>query len=116
MERLTKWCEAEKCYVSNLRVDGINNSIVMRLEQLEKLGRIEDAAEQGDWISVKDRLPNEGRNVLVFIPYKKVNLHYVSYLESKKWYVPDRIGRFELHDVTHWKPLPASPKEARHAE
>ena len=62
------------------------------------------------WISVKDRLPIEGKNVLVFIPYKKVNLHYVSYLEANKWYVPDRLGRYELSDVTHWLPLPEPPE------
>lgn len=64
------------------------------------------------WISVNDRLPKDGKNVLVLIPYRGVVLNYVSYRESDEWYVPDRLGRFSLSDVTHWMPLPEPPKEA----
>ena len=75
-------------------------------------GMAVSALRAQQWISVKDRLPKDGKNVLVLIPYRGVILNYVSYRESDEWYVPDRLGRFSLSDVTHWIPLPEPPKEA----
>jgi hypothetical protein len=55
------------------------------------------------WISVKDRLPDDNRSVLVFgssirsISFYQYGLFY-SYLELP-----------ESHNVTHWMPLPEPP-------
>lgn len=60
----------------------------------------------GGWISVEDRLPEEGQSVLV---------HYVdgwmpvAHLLNGKWYQSG--GETSWLSVTHWMPLPEPPKE-----
>ena len=64
--------------------------------------------EQRQWVSVKERLPEEFKRVLVFVPEK-------SGLMGKPDLDTDRIvegcwvrwGKY----VTHWMPLPEPPKE-----
>jgi hypothetical protein len=75
------------------------------------------AAQQ--WISVKDRLPEEKQDVLVWyhgsydVAYlqkvKPVKLQPPQFnnIEMFEWCFYD----FEDVDVTHWMPLPAAPKE-----
>ena len=62
-------------------------------------------SEQTNWISVKDRLPEEDVRVLVWL---NTNRSYTKI---------DTDRRFEgkwvrwVSDVTHWMPLPAPPTE-----
>ena len=59
-----------------------------------------------NWISVRDRLPEEGQSVLI---------HYVdgwmpvAHLFNGKWYASG--GETSWLSVTHWMPLPEPPKE-----
>ena len=73
------------------------------------------------WISVKDRLPEEGQDVLVWyhgsydVAYlqkvKPVKLQPPQFnnVEMFEWCFDD----FEDVDVTHWMPLPAPPEEEK---
>ncbi len=58
-----------------------------------------------NWISVKDRLPEEDVRVLVYInserSYTKIDTDRIKYGKWIRWY----------KDVTHWQPLPEPPKE-----
>ena len=59
-----------------------------------------------EWISVKDRLPEIGVDVLTC----EVTQHYTAY-EVMDWdgdYWHNEYG----HDPTHWQPLPEPPKPA----
>ena len=55
------------------------------------------------WISVKDKLPKEGKDVLVWNDY---GFCYVDEIENGKWRNP---GGYSGN--THWMPLPKPPKE-----
>ena len=57
-----------------------------------------------NWISVKDRVPESGIDVLVFTDdYCAYTAHYDGY-----WWLS---GEPTLsYDVTHWMPLPAPPE------
>ncbi len=55
-----------------------------------------------EWISVKDRLPEEGSYVLVF-----VNLGY-GYTIGTSLYLNKSFKMDE--NITHWMPLPEPPK------
>ena len=61
-----------------------------------------------DWISVKDRLPEEGRFVLVFCErFHNSSPMFVSRrLDFNYW---GGLGRD--FGITHWMPLPEPPKE-----
>lgn len=69
-----------------------------------------------EWISVKDRLPEENRNVLVFSDLWTV---VGAQIKEGLW-VNDAGGtdlvtskRGQDSEVTHWMELPAPPKEEK---
>lgn len=80
-----------------------------------------------DWISVDERLPPYGQEVLLFIQTKLRNVDYDtdkeigdSYVCKEKaigciknndlWLNYDQDGFYSVSDVTHWMPLPEPPK------
>ena len=81
------------------------------------LNAVEEYANQGKWISVKDRLPenrsNEGwsHSLDVNILYEDnvVSTGSYRYLNIKEW--ADYLYNKRDKKVTHWQPLPTSPKQ-----
>jgi hypothetical protein len=65
-----------------------------------------------DWISVKQELPQDGTNVLVFTNYWS-SYPFVAYIERGEWHGHRILSRPDA--VTHWMPLPAPP-EATHED
>lgn len=65
-----------------------------------------------EWISVKDRLPNKGQDVLIYRSGFRVDLMNVHmYLGEDRW--EDEYGYWETTEtegITHWMPLPEPPK------
>ena len=62
------------------------------------------------WISVKEKLQEEGDNVLAFM--YNIGEHYIAYLLSGKWYdITDLTAANPLNNITHWMDLPEGPKE-----
>lgn len=58
-----------------------------------------------EWISVKDRLPDSGKRVVVYTDFKRVCIG--------KWLGGVSCWISEKHDVvhvTHWMPLSEPPK------
>ena len=64
-----------------------------------------------EWISVKERLPQEFVSVLVYMPEERplptVHEGYVT--NQGKWYA--HFFEREPFEVTHWMPLPEPPNE-----
>lgn len=65
-----------------------------------------------NWVSVEDKLPNMGKDVLV---YKSGNIligTLAIYNECTHWaiFTPLANEFFLCKDVTHWQPLPEPPK------
>ena len=76
---------------------------------IQKLGEYEDRAE-GEWVSVKDRLPNPFVSVLVYMPDE---VHHPTVREGfinkrGEWYA----GGFDRlpDEVAAWKEMPEPPK------
>ncbi len=61
-----------------------------------------------EWISVKDRLPDEKADVVVVIQNGYGYWFRVAYREQS-WWVSS--GRRIYDSVTHWMPLPEPPKQ-----
>jgi hypothetical protein len=57
-----------------------------------------------NWISVKERLPEEEGEYLVFYKYKENEDRVDIALFS-------RFGWHKAYEITHWTPLPEPPKE-----
>lgn len=66
------------------------------------------------WISVKDRLPEEGKLVLTYGPDGIIDV-LARYRVSKNSWKWGRDGEFItlVFDITHWMPLPEPPKETK---
>ena len=65
---------------------------------------IRNAPTVGEWISVKDRLPETGKLALVYGSCGAMTV--ARHITRNDWIVP---GMFP--HVTHWMPLPEPPKE-----
>jgi hypothetical protein len=62
-----------------------------------------------NWISIKERFPQDEHCVLIFIEFKG---YFVAYIKDGMWHVmhPDGITmRFNDNKLTHWMELPEPP-------
>lgn len=68
--------------------------------------------EERQWISVKDRLPQNYISVLVYIPTAEpLPMVHEAYIgDDGEWHSSVFYG-IENEDVTHWMPMPKTPKE-----
>lgn len=69
---------------------------------------IRERIERNIWIPVKDRLPEEGQEVLLWAecyPYSSGKFHYDMIVYNPRVYQP------VIDYTTHWMPLPEPPKE-----
>ena len=63
-----------------------------------------EVGKVNEWISVKDRLPEEKTRVLVFVTHSSIKID-TDRIVGRIWV------RWNGH-ITHWMPLPEPPKEA----
>ena len=61
----------------------------------------------GEWISVKDRLPDKQDLYLVY----SSGTYTVQWFNGYEWVIYSDEWAFEAHEITHWMPLPEPPKE-----
>lgn len=71
-----------------------------------------------NWISVKDRLPDDSEDVLIYfkkkIRYDHLRIAYHSKNGASNWNLPSGTSPYiqdKLKSVTHWMPLPDKPAE-----
>ena len=65
--------------------------------------------EDDGWISVEDRLPEEGRHVLVEHNTRH-GCQRVAYYDDGEWWPRTDCGYGPLLGIEYWRPLPA-PRE-----
>ena len=66
-----------------------------------------------EWISVKDKLPEEGNIVLIWVICKNQPLwttYKFGHYENNKWYLAGGTQYGEL-EINNWMPLPNPPKQ-----
>ena len=91
-----------KIYTLNeiLKTGHIGDEKYVRYEEIEQLGK------EKEWISVKDRLPQEGRAILIYTDYGKQATAYLSDNLFIDWMRPQH----SYGSVTHWMPVPNPPE------
>ncbi|QHJ83841.1 MAG: hypothetical protein [Bacteriophage sp.] len=62
-----------------------------------------------DWISVKDRLPEDGQEVLVYRPHAHLKPAKDKNMKICKYIARDDNFLGSMHEVTQWQPLPDEP-------
>jgi hypothetical protein len=66
-----------------------------------------------DWISVKDRLPEDDCLVLIYhtnFGYEAQQAVYAFHSDTNNWSDVNLDYWLEANDVTHWQPLPEPPE------
>jgi hypothetical protein len=74
--------------------------------EIESLRSEVDRLKHGGWISVNERLPENGRRVMVIDKHENQT---VAWCEHGRFW-PDNL-QFSPSMITHWQPLPEPPKE-----
>ena len=67
-----------------------------------------------EWISTKDKLPEEGTPVLIVRKLCNLKLMYVAYLDDDHWYdnySGDLLDDFYNYPIIYWAELPELPQE-----
>ena len=68
-----------------------------------------------EWISVKDRLPDNADSVIACMKDNKTGDVYVGEayysIYSKEWMLGDIQASFYNYTITHWMPMPKLPEE-----
>ena len=105
MEARIKELEAKYDNAANAYIDGISK-LLHRIEELE--------AKQPKWISVKDRMPEKHKRVLVYgwgFASKRYKVYFIKIAELR-WNCTYGRAEFDCDgEVSHWMPLPEAPKE-----
>jgi hypothetical protein len=72
--------------------------------------RIAELEEAQQWISVEERLPEDGQETLCWLEYEKIT--YGIYIAEKEgWARFDYGGWIPIYGVTHWATKPLPPAE-----
>lgn len=61
-----------------------------------------------EWISVKDRLPKDKEDVIVFSTYRGI---FLNWRFNGEWAIMLNPVLKVPYPITHWMPLPDPPKE-----
>ena len=76
-----------------------------------------------EWISVDDRLPQEGgavcKNVILFMDSGLITVGWLNQITNRGYYldtINDVIIKAPLSRFTHWMPLPEPPEDALKGE
>ncbi len=73
----------------------------------------------GEWISVKDRLPEKRGEYLCYFRYPGIDvpsLNFICDVICQNTYQGSGRWLSDMNNVTHWMPLPEPPKEAQYGE
>lgn len=72
---------------------------------------IRDLESRLQWVSVKERLPEESGDYLVLAKYGMEVMEFITDGEYEPWKPGFYNSECCWQEVTHWMPLPAPPKE-----
>lgn len=86
--------------------NGIRRTLGFNVGQIEEALRAVPAVSVPQWISVKDRLPDDNDRVIAFRPYEAEVSAY-RYCVKWGWSLKTSMS---YNGITHWMPLPEPPK------
>lgn len=89
--------------------NGIRRTLGFNVGQIEEALRAVPAVSVPQWISVKDRLPDDNDRVIAFRPYEAEVSAY-RYCVKWGWSLKTSMS---YNGITHWMPLPEPPEEGR---
>ena len=100
-----EWAKDFKAFVDELQMPRDDyKGIIAYIEDGVKL-------QEPDWINVKDKLPDNGQDLLAYLNYgEETRIAPCNYADGV-WFDCMMNCVVALPYITHWMPLPKSPKE-----
>ena len=94
----------------DMKLQGANAAIAGMQREIERMV-IDSANSKPQWIPMAERLPEEGKFVLVYgdLYPNKHDGGVIAVSKRMDWNYWQGFGR--ERDITHWMPLPEPPKE-----
>ena len=90
------------------------DALWLAIAALRALDAQENLKPFGEWVSVKDKMPEPFVSVLGYMPdaapFPEARECYCTGDSDKKFFVP---ALSERHEISHWAELPEPPKEGR---
>ena len=77
----------------------------------DKMCPLIEVPNNGGWISVQDRLPDNGQDVLAYLNDGEETRVAPCNYANGVWFDCVMNCVVTLHHITHWMPLPEPPKE-----
>ena len=90
-----------------MRLPAIDQETLPIVQELKQ--QLEKATAKNEWISVKDRMPEQNEQVLCYYHYEPKSPDVI----CQNTYFNNGIWMSETSKVTHWMPLPEPPEEYR---
>lgn len=88
---------------------GVNKGLNIARSAMRNPDAIPTLTPPTEWVSVKDRLPEECADILLCRKILKIP-EIGTYRQARFW-VYDEIGDvYQVDDITHWMPIPTPPK------
>ena len=107
-------CEGCPCVCIGESGGGCNDYVKRQAaDMLEKLAAEKDALKP-EWISVKNKLPERDRKVLVIDGHNDIRILAFWRKNGNEWeWITETYGISRKNDVKMWMPLPELPKEEK---
>lgn len=94
-----------RCECCGVQGTGWEKELAEHLKTCEKATK--KAERFGEWISVKERLPEKWGSYLAWVINHRIEIAVF----SSEWCLDNTDGAGLEGDITHWMPLPEPPKE-----
>lgn len=110
VDDIVEYCNTYSVYLQG-KGQGVAQCALRRVKEFAKENAA-DVQPVNKWISVKDRLPEIGKSVLIYYPKWDGDEIQVAKLEGDGMMF-DICGEFNIGTgvITHWMPLPEPPKD-----
>lgn len=106
-EDAIKWLENLKQDIGQLR----HENLWPYAQAIDEVIAMMEEQDTNGWVSVKDRLPKDGQDVLGYL-YNGEETRIAPFNYDKgTWYDCVMNCTVAINSITHWMPLPEPPKE-----
>ena len=90
----------------NIRCEGCGNQTCYWHLENEAANAWNTRIQTNEWISVEDRLPEQGDRVLIMLDDETDEIGYQTAIYDDDFYFADiEDGMYDRENVTHWKPI-----------